>query len=91
MFVITIQSIKGLLDLILNLFFYCYAVGVPGTWLSSWWLECLTPKLHASLFSGPMLSRLHIFISPLTLRPGLFRSPSSSGARNSHTCEEVCA
>ena len=42
------------------------AAGVPGTVIGSRWLECHPPKLHASLFSGPMLLRLHIFMSVLT-------------------------
>ena len=33
----------------------------------------------------------HSHVSLNTLRSGLFRSPSSSGARNRHTCNGVCA
>ena len=57
--------------------------------VGSRWLECLTLNPHPSLFSGLTLPRLHIFMSGLnTLRSGLFGSPSSSGARNCHTCDE---
>ena len=51
-------------DLILSLF--STAAGVPGTGVGSRLLECLTPNPHASLFSGSMLPRLHIFMSALT-------------------------
>ena len=34
--------------------------------VGSRWLECLTHISHASLFSGSMLPRLHIFMSALT-------------------------
>ena len=33
----------------------------------------------------------HFYVSLNTLRPGLFRSPSSSGVRNHHTCDGVYA
>ena len=42
--------------------YFSTAVGVPGTGVGSRWLECLTSNPHASLFSGSMLPRLHIFI-----------------------------
>ena len=41
-------------------------MGVPATGVGSRWLECLTYNPHASLFSGSMLPRLHIFMSALT-------------------------
>ena len=51
---------------LLTFFHFSTAAGVPGTGVGSRWLECLTSKLHASLFSGSMLPRLHIFMSALT-------------------------
>ena len=64
----------GLTWLVLIRSLFSTAAGVPGTGVGSRWLECLTPKPHTSLFSGWML------------RPGIFNSNSSSGARNHHTC-----
>ena len=42
-------------------------MGVPGTGVGSRWLEYLTTKLHASLFSGSTLLRLHFLGLPLEL------------------------
>ena len=67
-------------DLTWSWVYFSTAAGVPGTGVGSRRLECLTPNPHASLFNGSMLPRLHIFMSALT-HSGLFRSPSSSGAR----------
>ena len=41
-------------------------MGVPGTGVGSRWLECLTPNPNASMFSGLIVPRLHIFMSVLT-------------------------
>ena len=58
--------------------YFSTAAGILGTGVGSRWLECLTPNPHASLFSA---KAAHFHVSLITLRPGLFRSPSSSGTR----------
>ena len=54
------------IDLTWSWVYFSSDAGVPGTEVGSRWLECLTPNPHASLFSGSMLPRLHIFMSVLT-------------------------
>ena len=54
-------------DLTWSWVYFSTAAGVPRTGVGSRWLECLTPNPHASLFSGSMLPRLHIFMSVLTV------------------------
>ena len=54
-----------ILDFTWSWVYFPTAAGVPDTVVGSRWLECLTPKLNASLFSGSMLQRLYIFIPAL--------------------------
>ena len=48
-----------------------------------------SPRLSVQLIDTAKAAHFHVSLN--TLRPGLFRSPSSSGARNRHTCDGVYA
>ena len=62
----TLHFLNDVVNLTWSWVYFSTAAGVPGTGVGSRWLECLTPNPHASLFSGSMLLRLHIFMSVLT-------------------------
>ena len=50
-----------------------------------------TQSPHLSVQWIDAAKAAHFHVSLNTFRPGLFRSPSSSGARNRHTCDGVYA
>ena len=78
------------LDLILSLFFYCYGC-------SRYWgrqqvarvSNTQSPRPSVQWINAAKAAYFHVSLN--TLKPGLFRSPSSSGARNLHTCDGVYA
>ena len=78
------------LDLTWSWVYFSIAEGVPGTGVGSRFLECLKLNLHASLFSGSLMPRLHIFMSALR-HTDQVSSPSSFGTRNCHPCGRVYA
>ena len=45
---------------------------------------------HLSVERNDAVEATLSHVSLYTLKPGLFRSHSSSGARNYHTCDRVC-
>ena len=74
--------------LILSLiFYYC---GCPSYWGRQQVARVSntqSPRLSVQWIYAAKAAHFHV--SLITLRPGLFRSPSSSGARNRHTCDGV--
>ena len=78
------------LDLILSLFFYC--CGCPRYWgrqQVARMSNTNSPRLSVQWIDAAKAA--HFNVSLNTFRPGLFRPPSSSGARNRHTCDGVYA
>ena len=78
------------LDLILSLFFYC--CGCPRYWGRQQVARVSntqSPRLSVQWIDAAKAAHFHVSLN--TFRPGLFRSPSSSGARNCHTCDGVNA
>ena len=78
------------LDLILSLFFYC--CGCPRYWgrqqvgrVSN----TQSPSISVQWIDAAKAAHFHLSLN--TLRPGFFRSPSSSGARDHPTCDGVYA
>ena len=94
-FNITVFNVKAnlaALDLILSLLFYCG--GCPRYWGRQ--QVARMSNTHSRYLSVQWIdvaeaTGTHSHVNLNTLRTGLFRSPSSSGARNGHTCDRVCA
>ena len=81
---------KSWLDLILSLFFYC--CGCPRYWGRQQVARVSntqSPRLSVQWIDAAKAAHFHVSLN--TFRPGLFRSPSSSGDRKRHTCDGVYA
>ena len=86
----TLGCLGAWLDLILSLFFYCCRC--PRYWGRQQVARVSntqSPRLFVQWIYAAKVAHFHI--SHNTFRPGLFRSPSSSGTRNRHTCDGVYA